>query len=105
MGRDKFISYSDPTPDDLPGLARASHSVVVWMDHMIVYGGYQFPGGNVTQAGNGSGSLMSSPQLLRFHLRLQTWEALISGDFVQPEPRYGHTSVVYNVSVYGLGRR
>ena len=72
---------------------------------MIVYGGYQFPGGNVTKAGNGSGSLMTSPQLLRYHLRLHTWEALMSeDDLIQPEPRYGHTSVVYNVRIW-VGRR
>lgn len=67
---------------------------------MIVYGGYWFLGGNDTKAGNGSVSLMSSPQLLRYHLRHQTWEGLVSDEVIEPEPRYGHTSVVYNVSAW-----
>eukprot|EP00731_Ephydatia_muelleri_P020317 Em0013g44a len=93
----------DPTPDATLGLARASHSVLVWMDHMIVYGGYWFLGGNDTKAGNGSVSLMSSPQLLRYHLRHQTWEGLVSDEVIEPEPRYGHTSVVYNDTMYVFG--
>ena len=73
---------------------------------MFVYGGYQFPGGNDTTEGNGSGSLInqySSPQLLRYNLKLQLWEAVISSSLVQPEPRYGHSSVVYNVRGRGWG--
>ena len=84
-----FMS-ADLTHLNTSELARSSHSVVVWNDYMIVFGGYQFTEGNGTTG-------ISSPQLLRYNLKLELWEALISNSSVQPDPRYGHTSVLYNV--------
>ena len=94
-----------PSSDDalLSGLARAGHSAVVWEDTMIVYGGYRFPLEDEGEDPEGSGSdEADAPQLLRYGFASGRWEELTASapiDMSFPEPRHGHTAVVYNVSV------
>lgn len=91
----------------LSGLARAGHSAVVWEEDMIVYGGYRFPVGDEEEAPGGSGSdEADAPQLLRYSFASGRWEELtVSAPFggSLPEPRHGHTAVVYNNSMYVFG--
>ena len=71
---------------------------------MIIYGGYRFPR---SPGGEGSGGgeeeeeedgKEEDPQLLRYHISTATWEVLlVNSSGVHPDPRYGHSAVVYNV--------
>ncbi len=77
-------------------LARAGHSVVTWGDYMVIYGGYRFPTGDAPE-GVGGANETEELQLFRYHFASRQLEVLNSSSESQPEPRYGHTAVVYNV--------
>ena len=75
---------------------------------MIIYGGYHFPrspGGEGSGGREGSGGGEAEeeeeeegPQLLRYHISMAMWEVLlVNSSGVHPDPRYGHSAVVYNV--------
>ena len=84
---------------------------------MVVYGGYRFPRGDngvATGSGmSGHGSGMSGSgdgvregsdgvEVLRYHFATHMLEVLeVQNGAKQPQPRYGHSAVVYNVSHFG----
>ena len=74
-------------------IARAGHSAVVWMEYMVVYGGYQFPSGDMPEGED-------EWQLLRYRFATKELERFILNDTQLPELRYGHSAVVYEVCVY-----
>lgn len=112
-------------------VSRASHSVVVLGFYMLVYSGYRFSDDaysyrNTNKTSNGADNpSLAEGEVLRYDLRSGAWESLrttsaMSMDLVVmgaglegeetndtmtppllPRPRYGHSAVVYNVSVYG----
>lgn len=98
--------------------ARASHSAVLWRQNdMLVYGGYQFPHNGYsslhrldnetyTMVNNGNSSNAGTDEVLIYHIESGVWEAVVTSGSeygnssipVIPSPRYGHTSILYNVS-------
>lgn len=75
---------------------------------MVLYGGYRFPlgdspspgGGGESGSGSGVGEREGERQLLRYHFASEQWEVVTeTSNQLQPEPRYGHTAVVYDVSI------
>ena len=86
-----FSSYSEGSlPPSV--IARAGHSAVVWMEYMVVYGGYQFPSGDMPEGED-------EWQLLRYRYATKELERFILNDTQLPERRYGHSAVVYEVCV------
>ena len=81
---------------------------------MVVYGGYRFPQGDkrvdagsgmsgsgdgVREGSGGNGDTVEEVEVLRYHFTTRTWEVLeVQNDAMQPDPRYEHSAVVYNVS-------
>ena len=93
-------------------LARAGHSSVVTSnDQVLVFGGYRFPtvvhreeggGGSGSGEEGGGGEVLDGPQLLLYDMASGQWEEIeVNTSAPQPSPRYGHSSVIYNVSSAG----
>ncbi len=114
-----------PLPDTLTlsTLARGSHSAVVWGGYMLVYGGYRFPTQDYYYRAPANETMANDTQevsILQYHFANKSWEEVktypsisMDGDAPSnnstngsmsddqpgvPQPRYGHTAVVYNVS-------
>ncbi len=113
-----------PLPDTftLSTLARGSHSAVVWGGYMLVYGGYRFPTQDYYYRPPAANETMTNVtrevSILRYRFVTKAWEEVktypsMNGDAPSvnstngsmiddkpgvPQPRYGHSAVVYNVS-------
>jgi len=116
----EVVDYSvSPGDTRLSLLARASHSAVLWEEYMVVYGGYRFPqgdkrvdagsgmsgsGDSVREGSGGNGDTVEEVEVLRYHFTTRTWEVLeVQNDAMQPDPRYEHSAVVYNDTLYVFG--
>nr|XP_045625538.1 attractin-like protein 1 isoform X3 [Procambarus clarkii] len=87
LGHD--ITSHVTTPDPVAVLLeRSSHATVLIDSAIWVIGGYSFT---------------ERPFLLRYNITDDEWMPIVSTSIRKPGPRYGHTAVVYNGSIYVYG--
>ncbi|XP_069172715.1 attractin-like protein 1 isoform X2 [Procambarus clarkii] len=87
LGHD--ITSHVTTPDPVAALLeRSSHATVLIDSAIWVIGGYSFT---------------ERPFLLRYNITDDEWMPIVSTSIRKPGPRYGHTAVVYNGSIYVYG--
>ncbi|KAK7083088.1 hypothetical protein SK128_015194 [Halocaridina rubra] len=87
VGHDVSSQLSPPDPASKL-LERSSHATVLVDNAVWVIGGYSFT---------------EKAFLLKYNITEDKWRAVKSIGFKKPSPRYGHTAVVYNESIYVYG--
>lgn len=110
------VTYSRlPVNITLSTLARASHSAVLWRDDVLIFSGYQLaPEGYSLfsplkhEKFRGDASGIYAANVFQYHIESGSWKLLMTSSNMSgndsvpllPTQRYGHSAVVYNVSIY-----
>nr|XP_053644243.1 attractin-like [Cherax quadricarinatus] len=87
VGHDITSQLNHPDPASVL-LERSSHATVLIDDAIWVIGGYSFT---------------ERPFLVKYNITDDKWTTVVSTSIKKPGPRYGHTAVVYNGSIYMYG--